>query len=108
MKRRPTRPARRKSPRGRRPRAPYTLERLSRRRRQEISRLGGRARAAKWVGHWFRGEAAVAAGRKGGQKLLRRRGKAYFREIGRKGGLVKAADRRRSPLFRKLTGEDPG
>ncbi len=78
---RPRRRASKPKPRG--------LAAMSKRRRQAIASLGGKAvhGPMAWAtGHEFTSEQAKQAGAKGGRKTARSRGKAYMRAIGRKGG----------------------
>jgi general stress protein YciG len=59
---------------------------------REIASKGGKAAHAQGSAHEFSSEEARVAGRKGGQKVAEDR--AHMAELGRKGGLKRAANRR--------------
>ncbi len=65
---------------------------LSRERRQQIARLGGRAAQAQGTGHRFTSEEARAAANKGGDTISRDR--AFMATIEKKGGSTPKRPRR--------------
>lgn len=68
--------------------------------RQAIARKGGRTAHALGIAHEYTPETARAAGRKGGAKVAADR--EHMREIGRKGGLARAARARALRATRTL------
>ena len=64
------------------------FQRLTKFQRRQIASMGGRASQAQGVGHQYTQAEAAAAGRIGGKAHTKR----HLREIGRRGGLQRAAN----------------
>ena len=66
---------------------------LSPEKRKEMASKGGKSSRAKGKGHSFSKEEAKIAVKKGAERLKEKRGKKYFAEIGKRGGLKTSSNK---------------